>query len=89
MQSILINEKITKDKILSLKDFKSLNEVRQYNLYADNILEGITLLNDLTLKEELMKLYGVLYEPMDQPVYVFIDRFGKYYAIKICGAYDK
>ena len=89
MQSILINPKITKEKIIDRAKFDRLNIVRNYLLYSDNILEGITLLNDLTLDELYLKLYAVLYEPMDQPIYIFSDEKARLYAIKICGAYDK
>lgn len=89
MQLILINPKITKDKIVSKKQFEKLSISRNYLLYSDNILEGITLLNDLTLDELYLALFGVVYEPMDQPIYIFTDDKNRLYAVKICGAYDK
>lgn len=89
MQSILVNSKITKKKIISRKDFKTLTISRNYLLFSDNILEGITLLNDLTQDDKYLFFYGVVYEPMDQPIYVFQDIEERKYAIKICGAYDK
>ena len=89
MQSILINPRITKEIIIDRAKFNELKIERNYLLYSDNILEGITLLNDLTLDELYLKLYAVLYEPMDQPIYIFEDEKTRLYAIKICGAYDK
>ena len=89
MQSVLVNPIISKDKILTLEEYKLLKNIKEYLLYADNILEGITLLNDLTQDLIYLKLVGVLYEPIDQPVYVFKDDDNLLYAIKICGAYNK
>lgn len=89
MQSILINPAITKEKIITLNDYRKLEDVREYVLYSDNILEGIALLNNLTLYDTILSLYSVVYEPIDQPIYIFSDVNELKYAIKICGAYDK
>lgn len=89
MQESLVNPKITSNKILSLKDYKQLKEVSEFMLYSDNILEGITLLNLLTRSDKLLSFYGVIYEPIDQPIYIFKDDNEKYYSIKICGSFDK
>ena len=91
MKSILVNSKITKNKIISLKDYYEIkvnHRLNEYILYTDNILEGITLLNHLTLNNEILKLIYVVYEPIDQPIYIFEDENNKY-GIKISGAYDK
>ena len=89
MQSILVNSKITRKKIISRNAFKSLDISRNYLLFSDNILEGITLLNDLTQDDNYLNFFGVVYEPIDQPIYIFQDEKKRKYAIKICGAYDK
>lgn len=89
MQSILINSKITKEKIIPLKNYLELENLNEYLLYSDNILEGIALLNNLTLDDKMLELYGVVYEPIDQPIYIFSDDFNNKYGIKICGAYEK
>ena len=89
MQSNLVNPKISKSKILSSEDYRLLDYVHEFILYSDNILEGITLLNDLTQSEQLLSFFGVIYEPIDQPIYVFQDNKNKYYSIKICGNFDK
>ncbi|MBQ7924184.1 MAG: hypothetical protein IJ329_02640 [Clostridia bacterium] len=89
MQSILVNCKITKDKILPISFLTEKENLNEFIIYADNILEGITLLNDLTLDEDYLKFYGVIYEPIDQPIYIFHDYIDRFYAIKICGSYDK
>lgn len=88
MQSILVNKKI-KDKIIPLSDYNRINNKKEFLLYSDNILEGITLLNYLTLSDNLLKFSGVVYAPIDQPIYVFKDDNENFYGIKICGSFDK
>lgn len=89
MQSILVNPLITNDKIISLNDYKKLNDVNEYILYADNILEGITLLNDMTEDSYILTFCNIVYEPIDQPIYIFKDDINRLYGIKICGSYNK
>ena len=89
MQSVLINPKITKDKIISLESYLSFSNLHEFIVYSDNILEGVALLNDLTLDDEIMSLFAVVYEPIDQPIYVFVDKNDNKYGIKVCGAYGK
>lgn len=89
MQSILVNDKITKDKILSASFLKDETDINEFIIFADNILEGITVLNYLTLDDDFLKFYGVVYKPIDQPVYIYQDKNKKFYAIKICGSYEK
>lgn len=89
MQSNLVNPLITSDRILSIEDFKKLSNVHEFILYGDNILEGITLLNDMTQSNDILSFDGVIYEPIDQPIYLFRDNSNDLYAIKICGSYEK
>ena len=89
MQSILVNPLIGKEKIISLDKYKELNDVNEYILYADNILEGITLLNDMTEDSYILTFCNIVYEPIDQPIYIFKDNINRLYAIKICGSYNK
>lgn len=89
MQASLVNPKITKENIIPLEDYKHLRNVHEFILYGDNILEGITLLNTLSLHDGILDFYGVVYEPIDQPVYLFKDVSENLYAIKICGAFEK
>jgi hypothetical protein len=88
MQSILVNSKI-KGKIITIADYDKITDKREFILYSDNILEGVTLLNYLTQSDELLKFKGVVYEPIDQPIYIFEDNDGNHYGIKICGSFDK
>lgn len=89
MQSNLINPLITCDKIISFEEYKKIKNVNEYILFGDNILEGITLLNDLVENNYFLELLYVVYETIDQPIYVFSDARNNKYAIKICGSYNK
>ena len=73
MQSILVNKLITRDKIISFSEYKKIKNVNEYVLFGDNILEGITLLNDMVVNKHYLKFEYVIYEPIDQPIYVFSD----------------
>lgn len=80
----LINNKI------SLNDYlKNINKKNNYEfiLYTDNILEGITLLNLISENQNFFKFYAVIYEPIDQPIYVFKEN-DKFISIKICGNFS-
>lgn len=85
----MVNPKITQDKIISLAMYQELERVYEFVLYGDNILEGITLLNILTLSDDILQFVGIVYHPIDQPIYIFQDDQGRKYAIKICGSFDK
>lgn len=89
MQATLVNPKITKKNIFTMADYSRLHDVHEFILYGDNILEGITLLNTLTLHDGILEFYGVIYEPIDQPIYLFKDNEANIYSIKICGAFEK
>lgn len=89
MQSALVNKKITKDKIISIDKYLKLNNLHEFILYADNILEGISILNNLSLNDDFLIFKFVVYEPIDQPIYIFSDLNNNNYAIKICGVYNK
>lgn len=88
MRSILVDPKI-RDKIVSLADYEKIRDKKEFLLYSDNILEGITLLNYLMQSDELLKFEGVVYAPIDQPIYVFKDDEGNSYCVKVCGSYNK
>jgi hypothetical protein len=88
MQAILVNAKI-KGKILSPADYDKIGGKKEFLLYSDNILEGVTLLNYLTQSDDLLQFEGVLYAPIDQPIYVFKDDDNNNYSIKICGSFDR
>lgn len=89
MNNLLVNQKIKKENIITFSDYQKIENINEFLLYCDNILEGITLLNTLTFSNELLSFKSVVYEPIDQPVYIFSDDKNRNYAIKICGAFDK
>ena len=51
MQSILVNKLITREKIIRFSEYKKIENVNEYVLFGDNILEGITLLNMLFMNQ--------------------------------------
>lgn len=89
MRDILINPKIKKDMIISMTDYDNLPSKIEYVLYGDNILEGITLLNIMTEDDDILHLVNVVYDRIDQPIYIFKDDNQRPHCIKICGAYDR
>lgn len=74
MQSILVNKKITKDKILSISFLSEKENINEFIIYADNILEGITLLNDLTIDDDYLKFYGVIYTVPEKNPEFYVSR---------------
>jgi len=89
MNNLLVNPNIKKTNIITLSDYQKLGDVNEFLLYCDNILEGIALLNTLTQSNNLLNFKSIIYEPIDQPIYIFSDDKNRNYAIKICGAFDK
>lgn len=89
MRDILINPKIKKEMIISMAEYEKMSSKVEYVLYGDNILEGITLLNIMTEDDDILHLVNVVYDRIDQPIYVFNDDTNRPHCIKICGAYDK
>ena len=81
MQPHLVNPRITKKNIFSMADYQQLRNVHEFILYSDNILEGIVLLNILSSHDNLLHFYGVIYEPIDQPIYLFKDAKENIYSI--------
>lgn len=88
MQSILVNSQI-RGNTISLADYERLPNKKEFLLYSDNILEGITLLNYLTLNDDLLSFKKVVYQPIHEPIYIFTDADGYNYCIKVCGSFDK
>jgi hypothetical protein len=89
MNNLLVNQKIKKESIITSSEYQKIENLNEFLLYCDNILEGITLLNTLTLSNDLLSFKSIVYEPIDQPIYIFSDDNNRKYAIKICGAFDK
>lgn len=70
------------------RDFVGTSATTEFAIYADNILEGMTVLNSMAKTSELCELKMVILEPMDQPMYVFQFESGAYISIVVCGAYS-
>lgn len=89
MENTLLSDKIIKNKIITLEDYEKLTNKNEFLLYGDNILEGISIMNTLIKNDEILSFYAITYNPIDEPVYIFVDKDKRFYCIKICGAYDK
>jgi hypothetical protein len=69
-------------------DFIRTNLTTEFVIYADNILEGMTVLNSIVKSATDCQLKMVILEPIDQPIYVFEYPNSQYVSIVICGSYS-
>ena len=84
------NQHLLRGKIKSLAEHKSLTEGSnhaEFILFGDNLLECFTLLNPAIEQEDIWSFQYVVYEPIDQPIYVFKTYRGQIISIKACGVY--
>ena len=84
------NQHLLRGKIKSLAEHKSFTEGSyhaEFILFGDNLLECFTLLNPAIEQEDIWSFQYVVYEPIDQPIYVFKTYSGKIISIKACGVY--
>jgi hypothetical protein len=80
--------KLKKENFIDKKKFSELTNNHNFGLYADNILEGLSFLNGFVLSaDKILKFAYVMYEPVDQPTYIFKDSNNHHYSIKIFGAF--
>jgi hypothetical protein len=80
--------KLSKEKIIDKPFFDSLKNNQRFGLFADNILEGISFLNKFVLSYDNILIFEyVMYEPVDQPTYIFKDKNNNFYSISIYGAF--
>jgi hypothetical protein len=80
--------KLKKENFIDKKIFSELTNNHNFGLYADNILEGLSFLNGFVLSaDKILKFAYVMYEPVDQPTYIFKDSNNHHYSIKIFGAF--
>lgn len=93
MRDCLVNKLISTECIISQEEYKRLcgtGCIHEYLLYGDNCLEGITLLNMLSQSDNILSLLYVVYEPIDQPIYIFKHTDShSLFAIKICGTFSR
>ena len=84
------NQHLLRGKIKSLAEHKSFTEGSnhaEFILFGDNLLECFTLLNPAIEQEDIWNFQYVVYEPIDQPIYVFKTYSGQIISIKACGVY--
>ena len=55
--------------------------------FSDNTLESVHVFDLIVQFSKFLKLVGVVYEPISQPIYCFVSSDNKYINIKICGQY--
>jgi hypothetical protein len=60
----------------------------EFIVFGDNILECFTLLNPAVEQTDIWRFEYVVYEPIDQPIYVFTTKKGAVISIKACGVYS-
>lgn len=89
MTNILVNPIIKKKNIITMIEYNRLSNLNEFLLYCDNILEGVSLLNLLTTNNDLLTFKNIVYEPLDQPIYIFSDNKNINYSIKICGTFSR
>ncbi len=84
------NQHLLRGKIESLENHKSFTKKSSYAefiLFGDNLLECFTLLNPAIEQQDIWEFQYVVYEPIDQPIYVFKTIAGSLISIKACGVY--
>lgn len=69
-------------------DIKKLNPYC-FLIYSDNILESTNILDLLSTANRFVKIVGVSYEPIDQPIYLFKEASKeRYICVKVLGKYE-
>ena len=84
------NQHLLRGKIQTLEEHKSLTKGKnasEFILFGDNLLECFTLLNPAIEQVDIWDFQYVVYEPIDQPIYVFKTKKGRFISIKACGVY--
>jgi hypothetical protein len=61
---------------------------KEFILFGDNLLECLAVLNPAIEQYDLWTFQYIVYEPIDQPVYVFEAKSGHVIVIKACGNYS-
>ena len=84
------NQPLLRGKSKSLKKHKEFildKKHVEFILFGDNILECFSLLNPAIDQKEIWSFEYVVYEPVDQPIYVFKTLKNVIVSIKACGVY--
>ena len=85
------NQHLLRGKIKTLKEHRSIiddKETFEFILFGDNLLECFTLLNPAVEQTDIWDFQYVVYEPIDQPIYVFKSKMLQLISIKACGVYS-
>ncbi|MDO8886805.1 hypothetical protein [Candidatus Oleimmundimicrobium sp.] len=80
-----------KIRVLTLEELEGIcKKAEHVNLvsFSDNVLESVHVFDLMIQFSKFLKLVGVVYEPISQPIYCFITPDNKYINIKICGQYS-
>ena len=77
-----------RNRIIKRSTYEKIEAINEYLLFTDNILEGLNLLDSLIINDNLLKFSGIVYEPIDQPIYLFTDDFNNKFGIKVCGSFN-
>jgi hypothetical protein len=53
MNNLLVNQKIKKESIITSSEYQKIENLNEFLLYCDNILEGIMILSFLIFRKEI------------------------------------
>ena len=84
------NQHLLRGRTRSLAEHISLTKKDknfEFILFGDNLLECFTLLNPAIEQTDIWDFQYVVYEPIDQPIYVFRSKENRLISIKACGVY--
>ncbi len=76
---------LTKERLESLCD--SVDHAN-FVAFSDNTLESIHVFELITKYSEHLSLVGIVYQPINQPIYCFTSEDEKVVNVKICGGYS-
>lgn len=90
-----LSNKVVQDKCTTNLEFYNnlkRENINEFILYGDNILEGVSVLNNLAdfvnSNDLEFKLVQVIFSPIDEPVYLF-GNGENFFSIKISGSFDR
>lgn len=70
------------------REFVRRRSHSEFILFGDNILECFSVLNRAVEQADIWAFEYVVYEPIDQPIYVFSTSSGSAVTVKACGNYS-
>jgi len=78
-------------RVLTSEELEGLCNKTEYSnfvSFSDNTLESVHVFDLIIQYSKYLKIIGVVYEPINQPIYCFATADNKYINIKICGQYS-